>query len=142
VIRTRRPLLALCALLAALGVGYGVKAVDGGKDTHVAVSTSPTARPTGTDVRVVALSSLPTQAAETVALIGRHGPFPYSQDGVVFGNLEGALPAHQRGYYHEYTVKTPGSADRGARRLITGDEGEFYYTADHYASFVRVDTGR
>jgi ribonuclease T1 len=56
----------------------------------------------------------------------------------VFGNLEGLLPDHQRGYYHEYTVVTPGSKDRGARRIITGSADEFYWTEDHYSSFERI----
>jgi ribonuclease T1 len=145
VIRTRRPLLALCALLAALGVGYGVKAIDGGNAKNVVAS--PTVRPTVAPTHSgksqgVALSSLPSQATDTVALIRSHGPFPYPQDGVVFGNFEGLLPAHVSGYYHEYTVKTPGSRDRGARRIITGSKGEYYYTDDHYSSFVIVDIGR
>ena len=81
----------------------------------------------------MALSSLPVQARQTVALIQRGGPFPYSQDGIVYQNLERQLPTEPAGYYHEYTVLTPGSADRGTRRIITGKDGEFYYTADHYA---------
>jgi ribonuclease T1 len=87
----------------------------------------------------VALSRLPAQTADTVELIQRGGPFPYPQDGTVFQNREGLLPACASGYYHEYTVKTPGSTDRGARRIVTGDDGEYFYTADHYASFVLVD---
>jgi ribonuclease T1 len=86
------------------------------------------------------LSNLPVQAQQTWQLIERHGPYPYAQDGVVFGNLEKQLPSMPRGFYHEYTVTTPGSDDRGARRLITGQGGQLYYTADHYASFVMVYT--
>ncbi len=87
----------------------------------------------------VALSSLPPQAAQTVALIKKGGPFPYSQDGVVFDNNEHLLPSEPRGYYHEYTVDTPGASTRGTRRIITGRGGQYYYTGDHYDSFVRVD---
>ncbi|MFB7599483.1 ribonuclease domain-containing protein [Streptomyces sp. NPDC056160] len=83
-------------------------------------------------------SRLPAEARHTLALVDRGGPFPYSQDGVVFGNFEKRLPKHVRGYYHEYTVKTPGSRDRGARRLVTGQGGEIYYTDDHYDSFRAV----
>lgn len=72
-------------------------------------------------------------------LIARGGPFPYSQDGVVFQNREGRLPHQARGYYHEYTVPTPGARNRGARRVIRGNGGETYYTRDHYQSFVRLD---
>ncbi|KAA2253586.1 ribonuclease [Solihabitans fulvus] len=87
-----------------------------------------------------ALSSLPPEATDTVNLIQQGGPFPYPRnDGVVFQNREGVLPACARGYYHEYTVITPGSSTRGARRIITGDAGEYFYTDDHYASFVLVD---
>jgi len=82
---------------------------------------------------------LPTEAQATLALIDQGGPFPYpDKDGSTFGNFEGLLPDHPRGYYHEYTVVTPGSQDRGARRIITGDAGEFYWTEDHYRSFERI----
>ena len=85
------------------------------------------------------LSGLPPQAGETVRRIESGGPFPYPRnDGVVFGNYEGRLPQHQRGYYHEYTVPTPGSRDRGARRIVIGQGGEIYYTGDHYKSFRAV----
>ncbi|WP_371675057.1 ribonuclease domain-containing protein [Streptomyces sp. NBC_01276] len=88
----------------------------------------------------VCYSALPSQAHDTLDLIDQGGPFPYSQDGVVFQNREGLLPGHSTGYYHEYTVITPGSPTRGARRIITGQQWqEDYYTADHYASFRRVD---
>jgi ribonuclease T1 len=89
----------------------------------------------------VALSALPVEARQTIALIQAGGPFPYSRDGVVFRNAEGLLPKEPSGYYHEYTVPTPGEPDRGARRIITGADGEFYYTADHYESFQRVEMG-
>ena len=87
------------------------------------------------DVRV---AQLPPEARETLALIKKGGPFPYARDGVVFGNREGQLPPRKRGYYHEYTVKTPGARDRGARRIVVGAEGERYYTDDHYRSFRRI----
>ncbi|WP_406128927.1 ribonuclease domain-containing protein [Streptomyces sp. NBC_00989] len=86
----------------------------------------------------VKLSQLPAEARQTVALIDRGGPFPYAKDGVVFGNYEKLLPRQKRGYYHEYTVRTPGSRDRGARRVVTGRDGEIYYTDDHYKSFRTV----
>jgi ribonuclease T1 len=88
----------------------------------------------------IAVAELPSQARETLALIHRGGPFPYSRDGVTFGNYERQLPAAARGYYHEYTVPTPGAGNRGARRIITGGEPPlmFYYTADHYRSFRRI----
>ena len=90
-------------------------------------------------LRVVALADLPREAQATVALIDQGGPFPYAQDGVTFGNYEGVLPAHPRGWYREYTVRTPGERDRGPRRIVTGDHDRLvFYTPDHYASFVSV----
>jgi ribonuclease T1 len=81
---------------------------------------------------------LPVEGQATLVLIDRGGPFPFEKDGSTFGNLEGLLPDQRRGYYAEYTVITPGSTDRGARRIITGDGGEFYWTQDHYRSFERI----
>jgi ribonuclease T1 len=86
----------------------------------------------------VAASELPAQARETIALIRKGGPFPYRRDGVVFGNFEKRLPVQGRGYYREYTVRTPGAKDRGARRIVAGRGGELYYTDDHYISFRRI----
>ncbi len=84
------------------------------------------------------VSALPTQGQQTYRLIENGGPFPYSRDGVVFQNRERILPSRSQGTYHEYTVKTPGSSDRGARRIICALFPECYYTADHYASFQRI----
>lgn len=83
---------------------------------------------------------LPPEARETLALIRQGGPFPYERDGVVFGNFEKLLPKQARGYYHEYTVRTPGAKNRGTRRIIAGGNPptEFYYTDDHYQSFRRI----
>ncbi len=89
-------------------------------------------------LKIVAATDLPKEAQDTLKLIDKGGPFPYSRDGVVFGNFEKILPKENRGYYHEYTVKTPGENDRGARRIITGSGGERYYTDDHYQSFRRI----
>jgi len=77
-------------------------------------------------------------AQETLALITRGGPFPYPKDGTVFGNFERRLPIRERGYYREYPVPTPGSQGRGARRIVAGKGGEFYYTEDHYRTFRRI----
>lgn len=81
---------------------------------------------------------LPPEARHTLKLIRQGGPFPYVKDGSVFGNREGLLPRQHRGYYREYTVVTPGSRDRGARRIVSGGAGEYWYTADHYRSFRRI----
>jgi len=86
----------------------------------------------------ITVAALPPQARQTLALIDQGGPFPYSRDGIVFSNNERLLPPQARGYYREYTVPTPGSRDRGARRLVVGSGGDVYYTDDHYASFREV----
>ncbi len=88
---------------------------------------------------VVAATDLPAEARETLELIDAGGPFRYERDGVVFENRERILPRQPRGYYHEYTVPTPGEDDRGARRIVRGSEGQYYWTEDHYASFERID---
>ncbi|MGW5052286.1 ribonuclease domain-containing protein [Actinokineospora sp. NPDC004072] len=122
----RRITLALVALVALVLGGWLVR--DLSSDAGL-----PTA----------ALSELPAEVAQTWALIERGGPFPYpDRDGSTFGNREGLLPERESGYYKEYTVPTPGSPDRGARRLVTGSADEVYYSADHYESFVAVDTSR
>ncbi|MFI1253135.1 ribonuclease [Streptomyces netropsis] len=88
----------------------------------------------------VCYSALPPQAHDTLRLIEAGGPFPYPKDGTVFSNRESVLPKQSSGYYHEYTVKTPGSPDRGARRIVAGQKSqEDYYTGDHYATFDLVD---
>jgi ribonuclease T1 len=108
-------------------------------------TAGPTGRPTATSrpgadgLPTVAVAALPVEAQQVLRLVDAGGPFPYSQDGAVFGNVERLLPAHPRGWYHEYTVRTPGSRDRGARRIISGQDGARYYTADHYDSFARVE---
>jgi ribonuclease T1 len=142
-LRKRGPLVALLALLLALGIGY---AVDAGRSSGPAGTSATTASTQSSShsapaAGAVALSTLPVQVAQVVHLIEAGGPFPYSQDGVVFDNNEHLLPAHSRGYYHEYTVSTPGEQDRGARRIVTGSSGEYYYTDDHYESFRRIDIG-
>ena len=86
----------------------------------------------------VALGDLPPEAARTVDLIDAGGPFPYDKDGSTFGNYEGILPDRYDGYDSEYTVETPGSDDRGARRIVAGSEGELFWTEDHYESFERI----
>ena len=97
-------------------------------------------------IQAIQAAALPGEARETLALIKRSGPFPYRQDGSVFGNYEQRLPVRSRGYYREYTVPTRGARDRGARRIVagrggTGDvstSGEYYYTDDHYRSFRKL----
>lgn len=90
----------------------------------------------------IAVAQLPVQGAETYALITQGGPFPYEKDGVVFGNRERLLPISNRGYYREYTVRTPGVSHRGTRRIVCGGKPKApdacYYSADHYASFRKI----
>jgi len=100
-----------------------------------AAHSSVTPYATGT----ICHSALPPEADDTLRLIDAGGPFPYPQDGGVFQNREGVLPSKPTGYYHEYTVKTPGSPNRGARRIVTAESGTDYYTSDHYATFDSVD---
>jgi len=131
----------VAAVLLLLTVAAGCGADDGARSHAPKAVTS--ASGDGTDARSglpwVAVADLPPQARDTLALIDAGGPFPYpGKDGSTFGNLERLLPVEQRGYYAEYTVATPGSRDRGARRIITGDGGELYWTADHYQHFERI----
>lgn len=95
-----------------------------------------------TQLDVIAVADLPGEAQKTLVLIKQGGPFPYAKDGVVFGNYEGVLPKQKRGYYHEFTVKTPGARNRGARRIIVGGDlvpsRDYFYTDDHYATFKRI----
>jgi len=91
----------------------------------------------------VTLSTLPKEAQSTHQLILQGGPFPHNKDGVVFGNRERLLPLQPRGFYREYTVRTPGAKNRGARRIVCGGKpptqpDTCFYTADHYASFSRI----
>jgi ribonuclease T1 len=123
----RRPLLALIVLAALLGGGYLVESAGHHAAPHP---------------RTVAASSLPGPAQDTIASVERGGPFPYARDGVAFDNREHLLPAEPTGYYREYTVPTPGESDRGPRRIIRGRGDQYYYTADHYVSFVHVDPDR
>lgn len=95
-------------------------------------------RNSGPALDTVLLQDLPREARQTLSLIKAGGPFPYARDGIVFGNFEKLLPKRPRGYYREYTVKTPWRKDRGPRRIVAGAEGEYYYTDDHYESFRRI----
>jgi ribonuclease T1 len=117
-----------CLTLAAAGLAQPALARDGAAKT---------------DVATVSLSALPREAQQTQALILAGGPFPYAKDGSTFGNRERLLPPKARGHYREYTVATPGSRDRGARRIVCGGPQKTapeacYYTADHYNSFRQI----
>ncbi|MFL6163913.1 MAG: ribonuclease domain-containing protein [Jatrophihabitantaceae bacterium] len=120
----RRPFAALILLILLLLAGYAARAAT---DRHPAAP------------HPVALSTLPVQARQTVTLIQHGGPYPYPEDGSVYDNRNRRLPAEPLGYYHEYTVPTPGDPDRGERRIVIGRNGTYYWTANHYASFLRID---
>ncbi len=124
----RKPLVAFAFCCAAFGLIAPIQARD--LPSKVVEQTQ------------IASTELPNEAQQTLALIRRGGPFPYEKDGVTFGNREKQLPKQRRGYYTEYTVRTPGAKNRGAKRLVVGGEPqtskEIYYTDDHYQSFIRV----
>lgn len=117
----------LIVFLAVLWLPEGVQA----DSYHSAQSTHA-------ELAMISLAELPPEARDTLRTIKQGGPFAYPRDGVVFSNFERVLPKRSRGYYHEYTVKTPGTHNRGARRIISGATGEYYFTADHYQTFKRI----
>lgn len=156
----RRALLALLTPLAITALGSCDVPAGSQATTQINTSAAPnqstpaggaaatlpapvSARDPHSGLRWIARSELPREGQEMLGLIARGGPFRYSKDGAAFGNRERLLPQSARGYYREYTVRTPGESDRGARRLVCGGQSEIsvaecYYTADHYASFRRV----
>lgn len=109
----------------------------------LAVFPAASAAKPAAELPTLTLGDLPAEARATYELIHTGGPFPYPKDGTVFMNRERLLPPKTRGFYREYTVKTPRSRDRGARRIVCGGKPPTapetcYYTADHYASFSRI----
>jgi ribonuclease T1 len=101
-----------------------------------------TGAPNASGLPAIRESQLPAEGRRTLALIRKGGPYPYSRDGVTFGNFERILPRKASGYYKEYTVPTPGESDRGARRIVAGQAGDKYYTPDHYESFKFIAEGK
>jgi len=91
-----------------------------------------------TGLPAIAVAELPAEARDTLQAIKQGGPFAYDRDGAAFKNYERVLPQQPRGYYREYTVKTPGARNRGARRIVCGPPVECYYSADHYQTFKRI----
>ena len=130
-LQTLRPLLAVL-LVAALCFQYWQRR-DAAPELQLAAI--------GRDPGLADVRALPEEAFPVLARIRRDAAHPYERDGAVFGNFEGRLPPQPRGYYREYTVPTPGVSHRGARRIVAGGRPprEFWYTADHYESFVRLD---
>jgi ribonuclease T1 len=138
-VTTRRTTLGLVVVAVLAALTWWVQ---GGSSTDSSGSPGLPGDTHGS-LATIAVAELPAQAQDTLRLIDAGGPFPYDRDGVVFENREGLLPPESSGYYHEYTVPTPGSDDRGARRIITGGDvvapTDYYWTDDHYRSFERID---
>ncbi|GEM_PF-851272 len=136
---TRRPRNTATSVSADSTSTPTLKAVKATAKPSRIPTRTPTAIPSTLDgLQTVRPADLPDEAQQTLALIDSDRPFLYARDGIVFQNREGILPKKSSTYYHEYTVVTPGSPDRGAKRLIAGSKGEIYYTEDHYVTFVRV----
>ncbi|MEU2505837.1 ribonuclease domain-containing protein [Streptomyces sp. NPDC007863] len=134
-------LAGLTLLLTGCSAGTATPAATAAPSRTAATAAPAPSAATATpvsDLPTVRESELPPEARRTLALIRAGGPFPYAKDGSVFSNFERILPPRKRGHYHEYTVRTPGERDRGARRIVTGGDGERYYTDDHYESFREV----
>lgn len=128
--------------VAARAYKAGVACILGAAFVFTPVDGQARNPPSTNGQATITVAQLPPQGRETYALIHQGGPFPYDKDGTVFGNRERLLPAHKRGYYREYTVRTPGARNRGARRIVCGGKPRTpdacYYTSDHYASFREI----
>ncbi|MBM6402540.1 ribonuclease domain-containing protein [Phycicoccus sonneratiae] len=134
-------LLAVAAVVLAAVWWLGRTTDDVGQATArpTVPSTAAASVDPASGLPVVRVADLPPEARDTLALIDAGGPFPSDRDGAVFQNRERLLPAQARGWYHEYTVPTPGETDRGARRIVTGRDGLAYWSPDHYASFGVIE---
>lgn len=130
-------LLVLPLLAGLLAVSSGDDGSTGGDDPSALVDDSIVPAPPEpvSDLPTMTPEELPPEALTTLSLVAQGGPFPYERDGSTFQNREGLLPDQPEGWYREYTVETPGSPDRGARRLVVGEAFEVFYTEDHYESF-------
>ncbi|MGW3045182.1 ribonuclease [Kitasatospora sp. NPDC001159] len=162
--RSKSPLVVVAVLILAVlaGAGYLLAGKGGSSHPKAAASAATTAAkpsapkpsppsgggtpapggswvPADPALADVCRTKLPSQAQDTLALIAKNGPYPYNRDGIVFENRESRLPKKADGYYHEFTVVTPGSNDRGTRRVVTGGSGEQYWSPDHYATFQEID---
>ncbi|MBI1377584.1 MAG: hypothetical protein GC157_08905 [Frankiales bacterium] len=144
--RSRAPRLALLWVLVALllpavaacggTTSAAAPSVPAGSGTAALAPAQPVS-----GLPTMTVAALPPQGVDTLRLIAAGGPFPYAKDGATFSNREGLLPAHPSGWYQEYTVVTPGSPDRGARRIVAGRDGGKFYSDDHYASFHEIVSG-
>lgn len=142
--RMAAALIGLVAVSGCAGTSADAAAGEAGGSSAQAAASQyadlAPAEPT-TDLGSMTVEQLPPEGIETLELIASDGPFPYDQDGSTFNNREGILPQQPRGFYAEYTVITPDSDDRGARRIVAGDDGSRFYTSDHYSSFREVVSG-
>jgi ribonuclease T1 len=136
--RVARVLFLLCLFAVCAPAAHWALAQDKHAADRVALGERPQAAPDESAHQEIPVGNLPKEARATLALVKQGGPFPYRKDGSTFGNREKHLPVKARGYYREYTVPTPGARDRGARRIVAGRDGEYYYTDDHYNSFRRI----
>lgn len=123
--------------LLPTGTEQGTQNASGSNSTAT-LSSTPSSAGNQAGLGEISVNNLPPEALTTLKLIKQGGPYPFSKDDTVFSNYEGLLPKKPSGYYHEYTVITPGSSDRGARRIVAGQNGEYYYTSDHYRSFKLI----
>lgn len=136
--------LAAAVLAALLALVWGVDSLQDTGQAPTAASEAPALSGDAADagqfssLPAISADDLPVEALDTLTLINNGGPFPFDRDGLTFQNREGLLPDHAQGHYQEFTVITPGSDDRGARRIVAGADGELYYTADHYSSFSEI----
>ncbi|MBN1375983.1 MAG: ribonuclease N, partial [Dehalococcoidia bacterium] len=129
---TRNIIRIVIAILIAFCLIIGIGGCSWLNGKNALTATSPSSQ---SGIETIDIDDLPSEAVITLGLIQSGGPFPYEKDGSVFHNYEGLLPEQSDGYYREYTVETPGASDRGARRIVSGADGKYYYTDDHYASF-------
>jgi ribonuclease T1 len=134
---TRAKSLVGVVIAAAALIGVGVPALE--DDSAPPAAPESSAPESQASSAATFSAEEDAQIAAVLAAIESGEPLPYEEDGGTFQNREGLLPSQPLGYYAEYTVETPGSPDRGARRLVIGDGGETYYTDDHYASFTRIE---
>ncbi len=132
--------LAVAVLAALIGLVWGADALQSTSESQPAevVSIGESDGTQFSDLPSITSDGLPAEALDTLDLIDSGGPFPFDRDGLTFQNREGILPDRPNGHYQEFTVITPGSDDRGARRIVAGSDGELYYTADHYSSFSEI----
>ncbi|MSO79146.1 MAG: ribonuclease N1 [Acidimicrobiia bacterium] len=142
--RVRPVIVALATLAVAIAATVALHNDSNSNTARTPTPNAPTSDTRGSestrhsDLPTISVNELPDEAVDVLALIDDDGPFAHSQDGAIFQNREGILPSRGSSHYREYTVETPGSSDRGARRIVAGADDERYYTDDHYESFREI----